>query len=115
MKEVTEFYCHECNGYIKIELDYSINGNHVVNCPKCGHEHCRVIENGKVTDDRWGQRNRNVVNYTATMASYSGTSMYTSSTAGTTTSTASSYATMALTDAWGQTSYSQGGTGYTMT
>ena len=106
-KEVTELYCHECDGYIKIELDYSLNGNHVVECPNCGHEHCRVIENGKVTSDRWDQRNRNSYNYTST-ASWSGTSMYSSSSAGTTTTSAttaptSAYQAYALTSSWANT------------
>jgi hypothetical protein len=57
--EITEVHCHECDGYIKFALDKSKNGQHVVICPKCGHEHCRTIENGKVTGDRWESRNKN--------------------------------------------------------
>lgn len=76
MKEKTEFYCHECNGYITVELDMELNGNHVVNCPKCNHEHCRVIKNGVVTEERWASRNGGTFNYTPTMASYSVTSIY---------------------------------------
>lgn len=79
MEETTEFYCHDCGGYIRVKLDKSLNGNHVVVCPKCGHEHCRVIENGKITSDRWDSRNP-TYNYAASSSTYSATSMYTTST-----------------------------------
>jgi hypothetical protein len=56
-KEVkTPLYCHECTGNFIALLDFRIDGNHVVECPHCGHEHCRVIENGMVTHDRWSSR-----------------------------------------------------------
>lgn len=48
--------CHECSKQFVALLDYSIEGNHIVECPNCGHEHCRVIEKGKVTEDRWSSR-----------------------------------------------------------
>jgi len=106
-KEITEFYCHECDGYIRVELDYDLNGNHVVECPKCGHEHCRVIKDGKVTSDRWDQRNRNTYNYQTTTASYYTTSMFDSTSSGTSTATTvsstdsgSSYARYALATSW---------------
>ncbi len=52
-----ELYCHNCNGYVQFELDMAINGNHVLACPNCGHEHCRTVYNGKITEDRWDSRN----------------------------------------------------------
>jgi hypothetical protein len=52
-----ELHCHECDKYVQFDLDLSINGNHVLNCPNCGHEHCRVVEDGVITDDRWDSRN----------------------------------------------------------
>jgi len=52
----TVFDCTECNKQIVALLDYSIDGNHIVECPHCGHEHCRVIEKGKITEDRWSTR-----------------------------------------------------------
>lgn len=52
-----ELYCHECNRYVQFDMDLSLNGNHVLNCPNCGHEHCRVVENGEITGIRWEQRN----------------------------------------------------------
>ena len=107
MKEVTEFYCHECDGYVRVELDYSLNGNHVITCPECGHEHCRVIENGRVTGDRWSSRNRNTYNYTTTSSNYYNTSMYTSTSTASGTSTAtttSGYSQYRMTTAWANTS-----------
>lgn len=56
--EITEIHCHECNGYIKFALDKGKDGEHVLICPKCGHEHCRIIKNGIVTGDRWESRNK---------------------------------------------------------
>lgn len=52
----TDMHCHECSKTFVALLDYSIAGNHVVECPHCGHEHCRVIENGKITEERWSSR-----------------------------------------------------------
>jgi len=57
MKQVSREKCHACGQLMRFELDMELNGNHVINCPECGHEHCRVIENGKVTGDRWDSRN----------------------------------------------------------
>lgn len=52
----TVFDCTECHKQIIALLDYSTDGNHIVECPHCGHEHCRVIEKGKITEDRWSSR-----------------------------------------------------------
>lgn len=52
----TIFNCTECSKQIVALLDYTINGNHIVECPHCGHEHCRVITDGKITEDRWSTR-----------------------------------------------------------
>jgi DNA-directed RNA polymerase subunit RPC12/RpoP len=52
-----EIYCHNCGGYVQFTFDNSLNGNHTIICPKCGHEHCRVIKNGEITGDRWDSRN----------------------------------------------------------
>jgi predicted RNA-binding Zn-ribbon protein involved in translation (DUF1610 family) len=52
-----ELFCHACNRHVQFELDMAKEGNHVLNCPNCGHEHCRVVRRGRITDDRWGQRN----------------------------------------------------------
>lgn len=56
----TDMYCHECTKNFIAQLDMSIDGNHVVECPHCGHEHCRHIEAGVVTGDRWESRSQRV-------------------------------------------------------
>lgn len=48
--------CHECSKQFVALLDYTVNGNHVIECAHCGHEHCRVIENGTITGERWSSR-----------------------------------------------------------
>lgn len=55
--ERQELHCHACNQYVQFTMDMSLNGNHVLNCPSCGHEHCRVVKDGVITEDRWGSRN----------------------------------------------------------
>lgn len=57
MIERQELYCHNCGGYVQFDMDLSLNGNHVLKCPNCGHEHCRVVKDGVITDIRWDQRN----------------------------------------------------------
>lgn len=90
MIERQEIYCHECCKYVQFNIDTSLDGNHVLKCPNCGHEHCRVVNKGKITDIRWDSRNRsipvhNVSTATITTSSTStfdlyngGTSMYNS-------------------------------------
>lgn len=51
----TNLHCHNCGGYFDAEFDESINGDHVVYCPNCGHDHYRTIKDGIVTAERWGQ------------------------------------------------------------
>lgn len=52
----TSMNCHHCSKDFIALLDYSVNGNHVIECAHCGHEHLRKIQDGKITDDRWGSR-----------------------------------------------------------
>jgi len=56
-----EVYCHECGGYVQFEVDMLLNGQHIVNCPRCGHEHYRYVRNGRISDRRWGSANRQQV------------------------------------------------------
>lgn len=65
-KEAQELWCHHCAHYVQFELDLSLNGNHVLECPNCGHEHCRVVKDGLITDDRWDSRNGVTTMTTAT-------------------------------------------------
>lgn len=68
MKIKTRLYCHSCDGYFNVKLDYSLNGNHKVICPKCKHIHFRVIEDGKVTGDRYAS-SMQVFTYSGTVSS----------------------------------------------
>jgi hypothetical protein len=55
--ERQEIFCHACQRYVQFDIDLALNGNHVLNCPNCGHEHCRVVRNGVITGERWDRRN----------------------------------------------------------
>lgn len=47
-----EFWCGNCTYYIYVKLNTGLEGNHVVRCPICNHEHFRVVKNGIITGDR---------------------------------------------------------------
>jgi len=57
-----ELFCHNCKGYVQFNIDLSLDGNHVLECPNCKHEHCRVVKDGVITEDRWGNRNHDTTN-----------------------------------------------------
>lgn len=54
----TDLYCHSCEekklpyNFIAT-IDFSLNGNHEIECPRCGHIHYRLIKDGVVTDIRY--------------------------------------------------------------
>lgn len=54
----TDLYCHGCEekglpyNFIAT-LDFSLNGNHEIECPRCGHIHYRFIRDGVVTEQRY--------------------------------------------------------------
>lgn len=75
--ERQEIHCHACEKWVQFTIDLSMNGNHVLNCPNCGHEHCRVVKNGEITDIRWDQRNG--PSYTIQNAAYSASNQYANS------------------------------------
>lgn len=52
----TDMNCTECGKNFIAELDVAIDGDYVLECPYCGHEHCRQVKSGKVTDKRWDSR-----------------------------------------------------------
>lgn len=49
----TDMHCHACSGNFVAELDYDVNGDHEVHCPRCGHIHYRTIKDGKITEARY--------------------------------------------------------------
>lgn len=53
-EEMQELHCHECQQYVQFKIDTEANGNFRLDCPNCGHQHFRTIENGKITEMRWG-------------------------------------------------------------
>ena len=55
--EMQEIHCHNCDRYVQFPIDLALNGRHVLNCPNCGHEHCRIVYNGKISEERWDRRN----------------------------------------------------------
>jgi hypothetical protein len=69
MVERQEIYCHACTKYVQFNLDTALDGNHVLHCPNCGHEHCRVVRGGRITGDRWDTRNGPTFTITASTAS----------------------------------------------
>lgn len=79
MKEKQELHCHACNQYVQFEINLALNGNHILPCPNCGHEHCRVVRNGRVTGERWDSRN---LSYYISSATSTSTSTYDSTSAG---------------------------------
>lgn len=87
----TEIHCHGCRRYVRFQLDHSLDGNHVVKCPRCGHEHCRVIYRGHITGDRWDSRNSNRLWITSAVTYVS--SMYTANSCATSTIIMDSWAT----------------------
>ncbi len=75
--ESQELHCHACGKYVQFRLDMNMNGAHVLNCPNCDHEHCRVVKDGKITNDRWDQRNGNQRMFTISGATTSASSTFT--------------------------------------
>lgn len=61
MIERQELHCHNCGQYVQFDIDLSEDGNMTLPCPVCGHEHCRVVKDGKITAERWDQRNGTAV------------------------------------------------------
>jgi len=76
MVERQEIYCHACGKYVQFDMDLSLDGNHVLTCPNCGHEHCRVVKKGVITDDRWDQRNGPSIMISASSINYTSTSTF---------------------------------------
>lgn len=55
----TDMDCHGCteanitpNRFIA-RINHDLNGNHEIECPRCGHIHYRLIKDGIVTEERY--------------------------------------------------------------
>ena len=46
-----EFYCGECQGYIRIRINMNLNCEIEFECPNCGHKHRRVIRDGVIKEN----------------------------------------------------------------
>jgi len=46
-----EFYCGECQGYIRLQLNPNLNHEFWFECPNCGHQHRRVMRNGMIQEN----------------------------------------------------------------
>jgi len=57
MPKRSDTYCHDCDRTFISEVDHRIDGRHVIVCPYCGHKHCRIVEDGKITSERWDHVN----------------------------------------------------------
>ena len=68
-----ELHCHNCQQYVQFDMDEEMDGEYEIECPDCGHMHCRVVEKGRITDKRWDSRNGNYMSVTA--ITYSSTSI----------------------------------------
>lgn len=78
-KRRQELWCHDCERYVQFTIDHDLDGNHVLECPNCGHEHCRVVKDGVITDIRWAQRNGPTISVTGSIT-FSVTSTFATST-----------------------------------
>jgi hypothetical protein len=47
---VQEFFCSQCRGYFRVTLNMALNLRIIVQCPKCGRQHERTIEDGQIKD-----------------------------------------------------------------
>lgn len=57
MSEET-LYCTECGEMLRFKKKPWKNGNLIIVCDHCGHQHCRYVSNGEVTSERWDRRSR---------------------------------------------------------
>ena len=89
--ERQELWCHDCGNYVQFDIDMEMDGNHVLECPSCGHEHCRVVRDGRITDIRWGSRNGPTINVSAATTTCSTASTFDTYTSTSTSGTSSSF------------------------
>jgi DNA-directed RNA polymerase subunit RPC12/RpoP len=48
--------CTSCGKIFIAKINHDLDGNHVLRCPFCGHQHFRTIRKGIVTGDRWSSQ-----------------------------------------------------------
>lgn len=57
MTDKESLYCNNCDKYLYFNIDTSKNGKLIIVCDHCGHQHCRYVHDGVVSDRRWDARN----------------------------------------------------------
>ncbi|KKN86510.1 hypothetical protein LCGC14_0266860 [marine sediment metagenome] len=50
---LNEVYCMECEKYFRFQISEEESGDLDIPCKECGHMHFRVVEKGRITEDRW--------------------------------------------------------------
>ena len=60
MTEEQSLHCTNCGRLLQFRTKPEKNGNLIIICDYCGHQHCRVVVNGIVTGDRWDARYKQV-------------------------------------------------------
>ncbi len=58
MIEEETLYCTNCGEMLRFKKKTWKNGNLIIVCDYCGHQHCRYVVDGEVTRDRWDSRRR---------------------------------------------------------
>lgn len=48
-----ELVCTNCRITVHFDMDFDLDGNHEIACPKCSHIHYRVVTGGKITEVRY--------------------------------------------------------------
>lgn len=81
-----DLHCTNCGRHVIFDMDFGLDGNHEIICPECEHVHYRVVENGRITEDRWrssmptfictATTTTTTIYYTAGTSTATGTSMY---------------------------------------
>ena len=61
MRVKFEFHCQICYKYFDIKLNTTLNGNHRIHCPSCGHIHYRYVKDGKITEDRFTDKPNSIL------------------------------------------------------
>ncbi len=56
--ERQEIYCHACTSYVQFDVGLAPDGNHVLHCPRCGHEHSRVEQHERIQGGLMGYAKR---------------------------------------------------------
>lgn len=81
-----DLHCTNCGRHVQFDMDFGLDGNHEITCPECEHVHYRVVEGGRITEDRWRSSMQTyvVTSITSSAATYYTTAIATgTSTAGT--------------------------------